>query len=404
LIWTWLGKAMQHARPDHFALLAADAERSLEGLSHSLSQGAEGMEKGALHAIDLVSALTSIDFSHEALIVQDIARQLALGQPAVIDIATGLTPYLQQALANVRQGQPHDDQSLQKVLKECQERLQWMARKETPTPAAFQMPLLTQGVETGRVNSDVASLSRLNSLSYSLDSAPAIQWRRQNLDLLQQAKRLTHEGTQQSLRRLEALLNEMQDRSTRIGQADLRSVYPHALASGDEIWVDPKVLDVLQNLSDLSSNALQVRAEVRSLTLFIDWLGLSLKDTELAQTGERLQLIQGRIQHNGDGYRLVLPCSLLRMRMHPFVLHGQKQVVSGPQFIQSHPLPNHPTGRRIDLRAGATDVSLHADVLLPPINMNVFPIPPEVSAPAELMGVALDDQAQIYWRWDWTRT
>jgi hypothetical protein len=42
--------------------------------------------------------------------------------------------------------------------------------------------------------------------------------------------------------------------------------------------------------------------------------------------------------------------------------------------------------------------------LLPPINMNVFPIPPEVSAPAELMGVALDDQAQIYWRWDWTRT
>jgi hypothetical protein len=404
LIWTWLGKAMQHARPDHFALLAADAERSLEGLSHSLSQGAEGMEKGALHAIDLVSALTSIDFSHEALIVQDIARQLALGQPAVIDIATGLTPYLQQALANVRQGQPHDDQSLQKVLKECQERLQWMARKETPTPAAFQMPLLTQGVETGRVNSDVASLSRLNSLSYSLDSAPAIQWRRQNLDLLQQAKRLTHEGTQQSLRRLEALLNEMQDRSTRIGQADLRSVYPHALASGDEIWVDPKVLDVLQNLSDLSSNALQVRAEVRSLTLFIDWLGLSLKDTELAETGERLQLIQGRIQHNGDGYRLVLPCSLLRMRMHPFVLHGQKQVVSGPQFIQSHPLPNHPTGRRIDLRAGATDVSLHADVLLPPINMNVFPIPPEVSAPAELMGVALDDQAQIYWRWDWTRT
>lgn len=395
---------MQHARPDHFALLAADAERSLEGLSHSLSQGAEGMEKGALHAIDLVSALTSIDFSHEALIVQDIARQLALGQPAVIDIATGLTPYLQQALANVRQGQPHDDQSLQKVLKECQERLQWMARKETPTPAAFQMPLLTQGVETGRVNSDVASLSRLNSLSYSLDSAPAIQWRRQNLDLLQQAKRLTHEGTQQSLRRLEALLNEMQDRSTRIGQADLRSVYPHALASGDEIWVDPKVLDVLQNLSDLSSNALQVRAEVRSLTLFIDWLGLSLKDTELAETGERLQLIQGRIQHNGDGYRLVLPCSLLRMRMHPFVLHGQKQVVSGPQFIQSHPLPNHPTGRRIDLRAGATDVSLHADVLLPPINMNVFPIPPEVSAPAELMGVALDDQAQIYWRWDWTRT
>ncbi len=394
---------MQNSRPDHFALLAADAERSLQGLSHSLSQGAEGMEKGALHAIDLVSALTSIDFANEALVIQDIARQLALGQPAVLDIASALIPHLEQALANVRQGQHHEDRALQKVLQECQERLQWIARKETPTPPAFQAPLLTQGPEIGRVPTDAATLSRLNSLSFTLDAEPATQWRRQNLDLLQQAKRWVHEGTPPALRRLEALLSEMQDRSTRIGQADLRSVYPQVLHANDEIWVDPKVLDVLQSLSDLSCNALQIRAEVRSLTLFIDWLGLSLKENELALAGERLQLIQGRIQHSGDGYRLVLPCSLLRMRMHPFVLHGQKQVVSGPQFIQSHPLPDDPPGRRIDLRAGATDVSLHADILLPALNMNVFPIPPEVSAPAALMGLALDDQAQIYWRWDWTR-
>ena len=196
----------------------------------------------------------------------------------------------------------------------------------------------------------------------------------------------------------------MQDRSTRIGQADLHSVYPQAMLAADDIWVDPKVLDVLHSLCGLSQNALQIKAEVRSLTLFLDWTGLSLKDKELTQVGEKLQMIQGRIQHSGDGYRLVLPCSLQRMRMHPFVLHGQPQVVSGPQFVQAHPWSDGRTGLRIDLRAGATDVSLHADSLLPAQNMNVYPIPPEVQAPVELMGLALDDQAQVYWRWDWTRT
>lgn len=395
---------MQSPRQDHLALLAADAERSLEGLSHSLSHGAEGMEKGALHAIDLVSALTSIDLTAEAQVIQDIARQLALGQPAVLDVATALIPPLQQALATIRLGQTHDAHILQQILSDSQEHLQWLARKETPTPPAFQAPILSCGPESARAFNDAAALPHLNSLSFTLDAQPATLWRRQNLDLLQQAKLLTHQGTPPALRQLDALLSEMQDRSTRIGQADLRSVYPQALQTGDDIWVDPKVLDVLNGLSGLSEGALQIRAEVRSLTLFVDWVGLSLKDDELAPAGEKLQAIQGRIQHSGDGYRLVLPCSLLRMRMHPFVLQGQKQVVSGPQFIQMQPLADGQPGRRIDLRAGATDVSLHADRVLPAQNMNVYPIPPEVAAPSELMGLALDDQGQIYWRWDWTRT
>ena len=45
-------------RFDHLTLVVADAERSLEGLFHSLESGSDGMMQGALHCRDLSGALS----------------------------------------------------------------------------------------------------------------------------------------------------------------------------------------------------------------------------------------------------------------------------------------------------------------------------------------------------------
>ena len=78
---------MSTNRFDHFSLVMADAERSLEGLRHSLQGGSDDMMQGALHCRDLSAALSILGLDTAASLIDDVARQMTLGQPSVIDVA-----------------------------------------------------------------------------------------------------------------------------------------------------------------------------------------------------------------------------------------------------------------------------------------------------------------------------
>ena len=91
----------------------ADAERSLEGLKHSLKGGSDDMMQGALHCRDLSEALSILGLDTAAGLVDDVARQMTLGQPSVIEVANELLPVIGQAIKDIQLGQvPDADEQL----------------------------------------------------------------------------------------------------------------------------------------------------------------------------------------------------------------------------------------------------------------------------------------------------
>ena len=83
---------------DHLSLVVSDAEHSLEGLTRSIQVGSVDMQQGALYARDLSGALSVLGLDTAASLVEDVARQLTLGQPSVLDVAQGLLPNVASAL------------------------------------------------------------------------------------------------------------------------------------------------------------------------------------------------------------------------------------------------------------------------------------------------------------------
>ena len=72
---------------DHLSLVVSDAELSLQGLMRIIQVGSVDMQQGALYARDLSGALSVLGLDTAASLVEDVARQLTLGQPSVLDVA-----------------------------------------------------------------------------------------------------------------------------------------------------------------------------------------------------------------------------------------------------------------------------------------------------------------------------
>lgn len=367
---------------DHLSLVVSDAELSLEGLTRSIQGGSVDMQQGALYARDLSGALSVLGLDTAASLLDDVARQLTLGQPSVLDVALGLLPNVASALKDIQLGQILEPDAQLKVLGPWASRLQVLVSRDTASLSSFEAvtPKSTQAQLLGPSDPGFKAM------------------RMKGLSLIQNARIVNQRDDERTVVQMDALLSELQDWTLRIGQVPLSQLFPLSAQAMQDVWLDSTVLDLLDPLREWGTQAGSIQAQSRSLTIHMDWLGLNLSNEEFQQLGQCMSNVLGHVKRLPDGYRLVFPCSLSRMRMTPYVQNGQRYAVGSGQFIQFDPDSNG-TGLSgtLTVCSGLANQSFQVARVLPAQNMNIFAVPSDVPNPAGVSGVALDAMGEIYY-------
>ena len=370
---------------DHLSLVVSDAELSLQGLTRSIQVGSVDMQQGALYARDLSGALSVLGLDTAASLVEDVARQLTLGQPSVLDVAQGLLPNVASALKDIQLGQILEPDEQLKVFGPWASRLQVLVSRDTASLSSFEAvaPKSTQAQLLGQADPGFKAM------------------RMKGLSLIQNARIVNQRDDERTVRQMDALLSELQDWSLRVGQVPLAQLFPLSAHEMVDVWLDAPLLEQLDPLRDFGAKAESIKAQSRSLTIFMDWVAPSLGHEEYVQIGECLKKVSGHIKRTPEGFRLVFPCSLTRMRMMPFIRNAQRFVAPAGQFVQFQP-DSEDAGfsGTIMLRAGIDNQNLQVDRMLPAENMNIFEVPTGIERPEGVCGVALDGTGEIYYLMD----
>lgn len=366
---------------DHLSLVVSDAELSLQGLSRSIQVGSVDMQQGALYARDLSGALSVLGLDTAASLVEDVARQLTLGQPSVLDVAQGLLPHVGSALKDIQLGHIAEPDAQLKVFGPWSSRLQVLVSRDSASLSSFEAvaPKAGHGQLLGPSDPGFKAM-RLKGLS-----------------LIQNARIVNQRDDERTVVQMDALLSELQDWALRLGQVPLSQLFPLSAQAMHDVWVDAKLLDLLDPLRDLGAQAGSIQAQSRSLTIYMDWLAINLNNDEFQQLGQCMAAVSGHVKRLAEGYRLVFPCSLSRMRMTPYFQNGQRFAVGAGQFIQFDP---HAEGSGyaglLTLCSGLATQTLEVERVLPAQNMNIYEVPQDVSKPEGVSGVALDALGEIY--------
>lgn len=388
---------------DRTSILAADAQRALDGLTRSLSKGSQGMPQGALHSRDLAVALTQVGLDPVSSIVDDVARQLTLGQPSVLEMASSIVPMIEKALADIKLGQTPDAEALQEQWLPWTQRLHNTVVQDARPLQAFQavvpkveeIQLQTQAPAQETTPSSLQSVVDARTLDPKDPGVLAI--RLQGLRLIQQARIANQQDDERSVRQMDALLSELQDWSLRLGQQALSTLYPRFSADMSDVWVDVRQLEVLKTLMPYADRAQYMVAQSRSLTVFLDWHGLTLTEIELQQLAKSMADMRGQVRKMEGGYRLVFPSSQSRMRVVPFMLKGQRYAVAAAQYVQFEPMTVENEGAgKVLLRSGNLTKSLAVDRVLTAENVNITAIPELLDRPQWLSGVTVDNHGEVY--------
>ena len=366
---------------DHLSLVVSDAELSLQGLSRSIQVGSLDMQQGALYARDLSGALSVLGLDTAASLVEDVARQLTLGQPSVLDVAQGLLPHVGSALKDIQLGHIAEPDAQLKVFGPWSSRLQVLVSRDSASLSSFE-----------------AVAPKAGHGQHLSPSDPGFKaMRLKGLSLIQNARIVNQRDDERTVVQMDALLSELQDWALRLGQVPLSQLFPLSAQAMQDVWVDAKLLDLLDPLRDLGAQAGSIQAQSRSLTIYMDWLGMNLNNDEFQQLGQCMAAVSGHVKRLAEGYRLVFPCSLSRMRMTPYFQNGQRFAVGAGQFIQFDP---HAEGSGyaglLTLCSGLATQTLEVERVLPAQNMNIFEVPQDVAKPEGVSGVALDALGEIY--------
>jgi len=366
---------------DHLSLVVSDAELSLEGLSRSIQVGSVDMQQGALYARDLSGALSVLGLDTAASLVEDVARQLTLGQPSVLEVAQGLLPHLSSSLKDIQLGHIPEPDAQLKAYGPWSSRLQVLVSRDAAPLSSFEAV--------------APKASQLQLLSPADPGFKAM--RMKGLNLIQNARIVNQRDDERTVVQMDALLSELQDWALRLGQVPLSQLFPLSAQAMQDVWVDAKVLDLLDPLRELGAQAGSIQAQSRSLTIYMDWLGLNLGHDDFQQLGVCVAAVAGHVKRLADGYRLVFPCSLSRMRMTPYLQKGQRFAVGAGQLVQFDP---HTAGSghsgTLTLCSGLSTQTLEVDRVLPAQNMSIYEVPADIPNPEGLAGVALDALGDTY--------
>jgi hypothetical protein len=340
------------------------------------------MQQGALYARDLSGALSVLGLDTAASLVEDVARQLTLGQPSVLDVAQGLLPHVASALKDIQLGHILEPDEQLKVYGPWASRLQVLVSRDTASLSSFEAvtPKSGNAPQLGQADPGFKAM-RLKGLS-----------------LIQNARIVNQRDDERTVVQMDALLSELQDWTLRVGQVPLSQLFPMSAQAMQDVWLDSSLLDMLDPIRELGAQAGSIQAQSRSLTIYMDWLGLNLSNDDFQQLGQCMVAVSGHAKRLADGYRLVFPCSLSRMRMAPYVQNGQRYVVGAGQFIQFDPDPNGAGFEgMLTLCSGLANRTLQVERVLPAQNMNIFAVPQDIPKPEGVSGVALDATGEIFY-------
>lgn len=402
---------------DRRHLLLSDGEFSLGALQRSLKSGAQSSGEASLHLMDLSSLLAAFGLRVPAQMLKDLAQDLSEDPLTASARAEALLPLLKSLLKALQS----DQADLLEA--ESQALLDFMAASSLPSAESIApvpaVPLSTDQKPTESVRAPIDHGERwtepapyfsagLNAAPYSIEKSTSTQpptaevpyqpsWkqlRTQVLQIVQDASIPMHpDGQSGDISRSFALkLMAVQDALVRVGQLPVRSVLG-GVDSADEIWLDPSVIELLEHLQVFSQRASRIAMQMRNLTVFVHWAGATLSQAEIEHIGQKVSDADGRVEFLDSGVQLVLPVSTQRMRMVSYLQGGVWHAISQAQFLG---WDRHASSCRLKLRCGVREQSLDVQEAGIVSNMNIYPWPDLVPAPASLVGLALDGSGRVH--------
>ena len=196
-------------------------------------------------------------------------------------------------------------------------------------------------------------------------------------------------------------LHALQNWTLGLGQQRLDQVLGMPGLAG--LTADSDVTAALRHLLELLTPARVVRGSCFSLTLFIDIEGCSPTPEALAEAASLTQHLGGRIEVRDEHLRIMLPSSLLRLRVVTIERDGQRFCLSWAQFIEVSELPEDAQtaqadllGRierpllQITLQAGSRQYLVLATSIAPAQEAARLLCPQGLGLPAWLRGTILD--------------
>lgn len=402
---------------DYLSLFVADINRSFDGLVLAIERDEPAMSQAALHARDLADALGSVGLLQLSAITADVARQLGMEQPSVLPLTLQLIELLKKALEVLESTDdvviiPDQIDEIQKLASKMLD----LTHASLPAKDVFGLVQSQQVEELAAEKSE--SHTSKESLTHQssgpaagtqsiYSSAVLAAQRRHALNTVQRIRRLVFERAPQ--KDIDALLGDHQDALLEHGQMNLGHQL-HGIADHIEaslVFADSDVLEVLVTVLSILPKAAQLKASKQALTLFIDLHDISPSPTELDHAGRLIANLSGRLEYVDRVVRLIVPSSLKRMRVIPFVRGADQFVISWAQLVSVTNVANtfgtsdvlggaEGCPKEVILQSGCQSHTLYAEELLPVANMNVFTLPTALTGPEWLRGVALDNANQAY--------
>lgn len=422
----------------------ADLRRAAEGLAHARASGlsADAMAV-SMYVRDIADALYCLRLTRHGELAERLARHATSGFPnlaELFDLFSQLVSELLQALESGSQDAmtslgAHHHQQLARLAAELSGQggnaidlsgLAYRATDQLPDP----MVLAADNHVTPATNDDI-DLSDMQGLVYfqgssgdlpeaesqagpPLDASDSpsvglsIYDRTRGLQKLQaMAQFLGDSGSDELARRGQLMLADHADWLVGIGQEPLaRRLYglSRTLDLGD-LRADADVVDYLVAMLGQLPQPSKITGSVQSQTLFIELADIPTNAAALERINQAMQVVNGRLQPVENGLWMILPRSLSRLRVVPFVRNGRRYAISWAQFLSAETCTKpravdllgeveHPR-LRIHGQSGAEPFVLYADAVLPFTVANAFVLPTVVGAPDWVAGVLVGEDAQL---------
>ncbi len=415
----------------------ADLRRAADGLAHAQASGlAVDAMAVSMYVRDIADALYCLRLTRHGELAERLVRQANSGFPNLQDLFAVFSDLVAELLQALESG--HFDASTSLGPEHHQQLARLAAELSGQGEAAIDLSGLAYRATdqladpmVQQADSDDIDLSDMQGLVYfqgnsndlpETDAAQAaaadvndaaapglsIYDRTRGLQKLQaMAQFLGDSGSDELARRGQLMLADHADWMVGIGQELLaKRLYglSRTLDLGD-LRADSDVVDYLVAMLGQLPQPSKITGSVQSQTLFIELADIPANAPALERINQAMQVVNGRLQPVDNGLWMILPKSLSRLRVVPFMRGGQRYAISWAQFLSAETCTK-PRGvdllgevdaprLRIHGQSGAEPFVLYADAVLPFTVANAFVLPQVVAAPEWVAGVLVGEDAQL---------